>query len=194
MQVRREQALDRCDGDARIVKCLGERVVDVAEWEAFGLEHHDDRAGGSPQRGLERITGSEGLDRPDDLGGGRRDHDGAIDHGQDFGSGRAMCLQGIQAGVGRSRIAGGDNHHRDVRGVRLGETRWHRLDRAVERLAFFDHVSGPGGMEREGGTVVDDTPAGRLDASLELIGAGPLAGGTCRGAILGKGDDLGGCG
>jgi hypothetical protein len=193
MQVDREQAVDRCDADARIVERLGKGAEDVADREALGLQHHDDRAGGSLQRGLQGISGAEGLNCPDDLGGRRRDRDGAIDHGQDLGSGRAMCLERVQAGVGRSRIAGGDDHHRDLRGVRLGEARGHRLDRAVERLAFFDHVRGSGRMERERGAVVDDTPASRLDASLELIGAGPLAGGTCRGAILGKGDDLGGC-
>jgi hypothetical protein len=57
-------------------------------------------------------------------------------------------------------------------------------------VAVLDDVGQPDRLQLEVGTPIDDTPACRVKARLELIGGGPVSLRACSSAGFGQGDDL----
>ncbi len=192
MEVFGDQARDRRDGHARVVKGRGERADDVALRNLPRLQHHDAGPGRAPDARLQRVTGAEALDRAHDLVGGSGHAYRSRGHDHDLAVGCPVCREAFEAGIER----GAGRRHDDDRGRgrgRLVETRWHAPDGAVDDLAVLAQVRRERGFQVEGRPVVDDSPASRLDARLELIGSGEVACAAGDRAFLGQRHDLGGC-
>ena len=190
MQIDRSQSLDPGHGDGGVVEGIDEWADDVAGGYLPWVEDHDDRAGGAPQCGLERVARAEGLDGADGLVGRPRDRDVPPGHHHDLRAIGAVRGETTERCVRRGATRLRDHHDRGGFQGRLLQPRRYRIDRAVERLVREDDVGRPRRGQLEGGPGVDDAPTGGLDARLELVGCGPVMVGTRGGALLGEGDEL----
>jgi len=190
MQIDRSQALDPGHGDGGVIEGIDEWADDVAGEFLFRVEDHDDRAGSAPQCSLERIARAEGFDGADDLVSRSRDRDVAPGHHQDLRVRRTVHGKAPERCLGRGTVRLRDHDDRGGYQGRLLQPRRYRLDRAVERPVREDDVGRPRRAQLEGSPGVDDVPACGLDARLELVGRGPVVGGTGGGTLLGERDEL----
>ena len=189
MQVRRGQSISRRDGHVRIGQRAYERADDVAAGQAIGREHDHHLAARDPHCGLERVAAGPRLHGAhDDVGRVRHCHR-SRDHHHDLGAARPV---GCHRAQGWRRIDGAG--YGDQAGPQVGRddiAMRHRVERAVDHLAVLVQVGRPGRVQREGRTLVHDPPAGGLDARLELVRPGVVAGRTGLRALLGQLDDRG---
>jgi hypothetical protein len=189
MQVRRGQPISPHDGHVGVGQRPHQRTGDVARGQAVGREHDHDLAAGGPYRSLERVAGAPPLHGAhDDVGRVRPGHR-ARGHDHDLAAAGPVGRRRAQGGSRIDAAADGDQA-----GLRVGRdavaTR-HRVDRPVDGLAVLVLVGRPGRVQGEGRAVVHDPPAGCLDARLELVRPGVVAGRTGLCAFLGQLDDRG---
>lgn len=192
MQIPRVQPASSGDGHAGVLQCRQQRCDDVPAGHGLGLQHHDDSAARAPESGLQRIAGSEGRGRGQDLNGGIFDpglgsaHDEHVDA---RGRGIPDCAEGRFSRL----VLAGDDDHRSGGAGHLVEARRDRVHRAVERALTVRDVVWACRLQIVAGTEVDDLPAGFLDAGLELVGGTVVALDAGSGAFVGERNDLVGC-
>lgn len=188
MEVGRLQARGAHDGDRRVVQRPYQRGDDVVLRDASRIQHHDDLAGGTTEGGLQRISGTERDGGGDDLIG--RSHDGDAGPGDhhDLGVRGSGARKRVEDGVRRCVFGDDDDRGRGRGG--FVEPRRDRVDRAVERAFAVGHVGRPGRLQVVAGSEVDDLPAGRFDARLELVGGAVVAPDTSGCSLVGERDDL----
>ncbi len=190
MQIGRPQAVRAGDGDAGVVESLPQGRDDIGQRQLARLEDDHDGARRAPQGDRDGVPGSERCGRPDELVVGAIDGHPTLGDDHHLRVGGAVVGEGLQ---GRWHLLRPDpGHHDDGRGaaVRLFLQRGHGVDGPVGRLAVLDDVGQPGRLQLEARTPVDDTPACRLEARLELIGGGPVSLCACSGAGFGQCHDL----
>jgi len=190
MQVPRVETRGSHDRHGRISEGTSERRHDVRHRDQLGLEHDHERAGGSPQRRLQGVTGAERDGSADDLVRWALDARVRTGHDQDLRAGRGRgrkCAQGL---VGFDAVTADDDHDRYLGRGGLAEARGHRLHGAVEPALALGDVSRSRGLQVVHGAEVDDAPAGGLDASLELVGGAVVPPGAGAGALVGERDDV----
>ena len=189
MEIVRDQALRGRDGHGRVCQRLDEWREDITRRDRFRLQHDHHGTGRPAQGGLEGIAGSEGQGHPDSVierTFGHRVRAMDDDHLRDA---RRRRGDRFEAARGIRRLVQDDDDaglgHRLL--VQAG---WHRLDRAVERSFAFDDVGRPSRLELVGHAEVDDLPAGRLDARLELVGGAVVPPGAGSRPLVRQRDDL----
>ncbi len=189
MQVCRVQALDRGDRDRWVLERLDQWRDDIAGERALRLEDDDDLAAAPTECSLERISGSECHSRADDLV--CRSFHGFLwpSQRQDLRARGSRVGEGPERGVWRHAGLGDDDHRSRCRG-RLVELRRNRFDGAMECALTLGDVGWSSGLQVVAGAEVDDLPASRLDAGLELVGGVIVPLGAGGGSLVGERDDV----
>jgi hypothetical protein len=189
VEIVRDQAFRGRDGHGRVCQRLDEWREDITRRDRIRLQHDHHLAGRPAQGGLEGIASSERQGRPDGVierTFGRRVRAMDDDH---LCKARRRRGDRFEAARGIRRFVQHDDDA-DLGRRRLLQTGWHRFDRAVERSLACDDVGWTSWLELVGHAEVDDLPAGRLDARLELVGGAVVPLGAGSRPLVRQRDDL----
>ena len=189
MQVRGVQAFGCRDRDRGVRQRVAQWRDDVAVRYAPRLEHDDDLTGRAAQPGVQRFPGTEDGGGADELVGGPDVDDLRSGHHHDLGVCGPHAREDLQRGAWR-RAAVGDHDHGGRRRGGLVKARGDRPCGAVEGAFAIADVSRTGRLQVVAGAEVDDLPAGRLDARLELIGGAIVTLDAGLGALVRERDDV----